>query len=228
MSTPLEHSKEVIRTISKKSNRAILFYSGGKDSIALLDLMVNEFEEVVCVFMYFVKDLEHINKYIRFSKAKYSNVKFLEVPHWILSQIHRSGMFCVPQKIRLIKLKDVIEAVKIQTGIQYAFIGEKKADNMNRRIKLRQYELEAISTTNNVYPLSNWRDGDVLNYIQRNKLLKPINYGKKKNRSVGVFFDTDVFVWLREHYPGDLEKILKVYPLSEKLLFDYDRKLEEN
>ncbi|MEG0695867.1 phosphoadenosine phosphosulfate reductase domain-containing protein [Algoriella sp.] len=223
MLSPLEHSKKVISSIRQKSNRAILFYSGGKDSIALLDLMAKEFDEVVCVFMYFVKDLEHIDKYIRFSKAKYSNVKFLEVPHWILSQIHRSGMFCVPQKIRLIKLKDVIEAVKIQTGIQYAFIGEKKADNMNRRIKLRQYELEAISTTNNVYPLSNWRDGDVLNYIQRNKLPKPINYGKKKNRSVGVFFDTDVFVWLREHYPSDLEKILKVYPLSEKLLFDYDR-----
>ena len=224
MSTPLEHSKKVIRTIRQKSNRAILFYSGGKDSIALLDLMAKEFEEVVCVFMYFVKDLEHTDKYIRFSKAKYSNVKFIEVPHWILSQIHRSGMFCVPQKIRLINLKDVIEAVKIKTGIQYAFIGEKKADNMNRRIKLRLYELEAISTTNNVYPLSNWRDGDVLNYIQRNKLPKPINYGKKKNRSVGVFFDTDVFVWLRSHYPGDLQKILKVYPLSEKLLFDYDRK----
>ena len=224
MSTPLEHSKKVIRTIRQKSNRAILFYSGGKDSIALLDLMAREFEEVVCVFMYFVKDLEHTDKYIRFSKAKYSNVKFLEVPHWILSQIHRSGMFCVPQKIRLIKLKDVIEAVKIKTGIQYAFIGEKKADNMNRRIKLRLYELEAISTTNNVYPLSNWRDGDVLTYIDKNKLPKPINYGKKKNRSVGVFFDTDVFVWLRSHYPGDLQKILKVYPLSEKLLFDYDRK----
>ena len=99
---------------------------------------------------------------------------------------------------------------------------------MNRRIKLRLYELEAISTTNNVYPLSNWRDGDVLNYIQRNKLPKPINYGKKKNRSVGVFFDTDVFVWLRQNYPDDLEKILKAYPLSQKLLFDYDRKLEEN
>ena len=224
MSTPLEHSKKVIRTIRQKSNRAILFYSGGKDSIALLDLMAREFEEVVCVFMYFVKDLEHTDKYIRFSKAKYSNVKCLEVPHWILSQIHRSGMFCVPQKIRLIKLKDVIEAVKIKTGIQYAFIGEKKADNMNHRIKLRLYELEAISTTNNVYPLSNWRDGDVLNYIQRNKLPKPINYGKKKNRSVGVFFDTDVFVWLRSHYPGDLQKILKVYPLSEKILIDYDRK----
>ncbi|WP_312208300.1 phosphoadenosine phosphosulfate reductase family protein [Empedobacter sp.] len=223
MSTPLEHSKKVIRTIRQKSNRAILFYSGGKDSIALLDLMAKEFEEVVCIFMYFVKDLEHVNKYIRFSQAKYSNVKFIEVPHWILSQIHRSGMFCVPQKIRLIKLKDVIEAMKIKTGIQYAFIGEKKADNMNRRIKLRQYELEAISTTNNVYPLSNWRDGDVLTYIEKNKLPKPINYGKKKNRSVGVFFDTDVFVWLRQNYPDDLEKILKAYPLSQKLLFDYDR-----
>lgn len=220
---PIDHAKKVIRSVAAKSNRAILFYSAGKDSIALLDLMAKEFDEVVCVFMYFVKDLEHINKYIEFSKRKYNNVQFIQVPHWILSQIHNSGLYCVPQKTRLIKLSTVIKAMKLKTGIDYVFIGEKQADNMARRIKLRQYEEEAISETKNIYPLSKWRDGDVLMYIQKNKLLKPINYGKTKNRSVGVVFDTDVYVWLRENYPNDLQKILKQYPLSEKLLFDYDR-----
>lgn len=218
----LAHSKEVINTIKERADRVILFYSAGKDSIVLLDLLSKEFKEVVCIFMYFVKDLEHINRFIQFSKNKYQNVKFEEVPHWNLTKIHKYGLFCQPRKIRQLKFADTINAVKIRTGLEYAFIGEKKADNMARNIKLRQYELEAISTTKNVYPLSLWKDADVLEYIKRNGLPQPIKYGNK--RSNGVNFDIDVYVYLRKFYPNDLKKILQAYPLSEKLLIDYDEK----
>ncbi|MBD3904466.1 phosphoadenosine phosphosulfate reductase family protein [Chryseobacterium sp. Ch-15] len=218
----LEHAKLVISTVREKTDKCILFYSAGKDSIALLDLLSKEFKEVVCVFMYFVKDLEHINRFIEFSKKKYDNVTFEEVPHWTLTKIHKYGLFCQPRKIRQLKFADTINAVKIRTGLKYAFIGEKKADNMARNIKLRQYDLEAISTTNNVYPLSLWKDVDVIDYIKRNNLPQPIKYGNK--RSNGVNFDIDVYVYLRKFYPNDLKKILQAYPLSEKLLIDYDEK----
>ncbi|MDV7696283.1 phosphoadenosine phosphosulfate reductase family protein [Chryseobacterium soli] len=220
------HTKEVINTIKERADRVILFYSAGKDSIALLDMLSKEFKEVVCIFMYFVKDLEHINRFIDYSKKKYQNVTFEEIPHWTLTKIHKYGLFCQPRNIRQMKFADTINAVKIRTGLQYAFIGEKKADNMARNIKLRQYELEAISTTNNVYPLSKWKDGDVLDYIKRNSLPQPIKYGNK--RSNGVNFDIDVFVYLRKFYPEDLKKILSAYPLSEKLLIDYDEKQNAN
>ena len=43
----------------------ILFHSAsGKDSIALLDILAPRFKRVVCVFMYIVKDMEHISRYI--------------------------------------------------------------------------------------------------------------------------------------------------------------------
>ena len=66
---------------------------------------------------------------------------------------------------------------------------------------------------------------DVLDYINRNKLPKPIQYGSK--RSNGVNFDIDVYLYLRKFYPQDLKKILNAYPLSEKLLFDYDDRNKE-
>lgn len=75
-SEKLAHSKKVIDTVRQVSNRALLFYSAGKDSICLLDMLSKEFDEVVCVFMYFVKDLEHINRFIRFAKQKYPNATF--------------------------------------------------------------------------------------------------------------------------------------------------------
>jgi len=222
--TPLQHTKEVINSIRQKTDRVVLFYSGGKDSIALLDLLAKEFKEVVCVFMFFVKDLDHINKYITFSEKTYSNAWFIQAPHWNLTYIHRSGLYCKPNpNIKLKKLSDVNEAIRLTTGIEYSFYGMKQADNMNRRIMLRGYENEAISEkTRNVYPLSKWYDKDVLKYIKKNRLPMPIQYGKKQSNGVG--FDIDVFLYLKKNYPQDLEKILKAYPLSEKLLFEHEQR----
>lgn len=224
----ISHAKQVIDTVRQVSNRALLFYSAGKDSICLLDMLSKSFDEVVCVFMYFVADLEHINRFIRFSEAKYNNVKFIQVPHWTLTKIHSSGLFCQPRKVRQLEFADVINTMKRQTGIEWAFIGEKKADNMVRRIKLRQYELEAIyRPTTNAYPLSNWKDAEVLDYNKRNKLPQAISYGTKK-RSNGVGFDLNVYLFLRQFYPDDLKKILAAFPASEKLLFDYDLKQKKD
>ena len=190
-----QHTQQVIDTVKAKTNRVLLFYSCGKDSIALLHWCAQNFDEVVCVFMYFVKDLEHINK---------------------------SGLFCTPQNTRILKLSDIIQSVRLETQIEYVFLGMKQSDSMNRRIMLRQYEMQAISPTKLVYPFSLWKDKDVLRYISNNRLPKPIQYGNKKSN--GITFDLDVYLYLREHYPNDLQKILDVYPLSEKILFDYDQK----
>jgi len=217
-----QHTQQVIDTVRKKTNRVLLFYSCGKDSIALLHWCAKNFSEVVCVFMYFVKDLEHINKFINFSKKQYPNISFIQRPHYALTYINKSGLFCSPQNTRVLKLSDIIQSVRLETQIEYVFLGMKQSDSMNRRIMLRQYELQAISPTNLVYPFSLWKDKDVLRYISNNRLPKPIQYSNKKSN--GITFDLDVYLYLREHYPNDLQKILDVYPLSEKILFDYDQK----
>lgn len=225
MSNPIAHAKEVISTVRVKTNRVILFYSAGKDSIALLDLLAKEFDEVVCVFMYFVKDLAHINKYVTASKFLYKNVTFIEVPHWNLSHIMRGGIYCKPNpKTKLLSLKDIDESVRLQTGIDWVFYGMKKADSLNRRLMLNGYENSAISGTKKVYPLSNWLKKDVLRYIQANDLPDPINYGS--NASNGVGFNLDCFLYLRKYYPNDLRKILDVFPMSEHILYQYDTRKE--
>ncbi len=110
--------------------------------------------------------------------------------------------------------------MQLKTGIEWTLYGMKKADSMNRNLMLRGYELEAINeATKSAYPLSLWKDKEVLRYIELNRLPKPIDYEGKK-RSNGVGFDPDVFLYLRKYYPGDLQKILIQFPM---ILFDYDR-----
>ena len=98
--------------------------------------------------------------------------------------------------------------------------GMKQSDGMNRCLMLRGYENEAISNTNKVYPLSKWKKSDVMAYIKAKKLPEPISYNK--NKSQGLTFLPEVFDYLPRHYPQDLEKIYKVFPLSRNILLRYD------
>lgn len=225
--TPLSHAQEVINTVRGKTDRVILFYSCGKDSITLLDLVAPHFKEIVCVYMYFVKDLEHINRYIRQAQMKYTNIKFIQVPHWNLTYILRTGMYCQEKaNTKLMKLRDVIDNIRLMTGIEWAFLGMKQSDNLNRRIMLRtvEYENEAINNKTHIaYPLSHWSNKDALAYCKQRRLPTPIAYSKNK-KSQGLTFDVDVFLYLRENFPQDLAKIYETFPQSKVILYNYDNR----
>jgi DNA-binding transcriptional LysR family regulator len=73
----LEKAIAITDEIAKRTDEVILFHSAsGKDSIALLDICAPRFKRVVCVFMYVVKNMEHINRYINYARKKYPNVEF--------------------------------------------------------------------------------------------------------------------------------------------------------
>ena len=225
MQVALTHAKKVISLIAAKSDRAILFYSTGKDSIALLDLVAPHFRQVVLVYMYLVPGLRHVDKYLNYARTKYPNLVIEQVPHWNLSYIHAAGLFCEPKAdVRKIKLKDVNQLIRDKYGIDYTFFGMKKADGMTRNVMLRGYELHAVAPTGNVYPLSLWTKKDVLHYIRFQGLPLPIEYTTRKS-SQGLGFNADCFNYLARHYPDDLQKILAAYPLAQKVLIDQQNRI---
>lgn len=169
--------------------------------------------------MYFVPDLSHINKYLNWAKAKYPNIRVEQIPHWNLTYILRSGMYCVPNpKVKLLNLSDIEKSMRLKYGIDYVFYGMKKSDSMNRRLMLNTY----INYENmgKVYPLADWTQKDIIAYMKRQRLPEPIRYSKKASGGVG--FNLECFLWLRENQPDDLQKILKAFPMSERILFEYD------
>lgn len=219
--TLLERTYKSIDAIREKSDGAVLFCSLGKDSLVLLDLIYPKFDRIVCVFMYFVKDLEHINRWINWVKAKYPRIEFVQIPHWNLTYILRGGLYCVPNpKVKLLKLKDVIESMKLKYGIEYTFLGMKKADGMNRRLMLNGYEDNEYENNGLCYPLADWTQKDILSYMKQHNLPEPVRYSLKASSGLG--FNLDCFLWMRDNYPQDLEKIYKVFPLSRRVLFEYD------
>ena len=188
-----------------------------------MDLVYPRFERVVCVFMYFVKDLDHINGWIRWVKKKYPKVEFMQVPHWNLTYILRGGLYCVPNpKVKLWNLSKTIEALRLKTNCYYVFLGMKKADGMNRNLMLKGYEANGYENKGLVYPLASWTQKDVLAYMKQKRLPQPVRYSSKAGGGVG--FSKETFTWLEKHYPQDLEKIYKVFPMSERILFEQNYK----
>lgn len=215
----VKHSSETaISRVSQKTDSAILFYSGGKDSLALLDLMAPNFNRIICVFMYFVKGLAHVQPYLTHA-AGYGNTEIMEVPHYMLTHIYREGVYCLPNSSMPVKrLKHVDEEARKRTGIEWSFYGMKQVDSLQRRLMLRGYENETICLpTQKAYPLSKWGKQDVLAYLKAKRLPVPISYGQGK-QSAGLSFDPAVLAWLRDRHPDDLEKIYRAFPMSRQIL----------
>ena len=220
--TRIETAKTSIAAVRERSDSCILFCSLGKDSLVLLDMLYPKFERVVCVFMYFVEGLEHIERWVGWVKAKYPKIEFVQIPHWNLTYILRYGMYSVANpKIKLLKLADVVKAMRLKYDIHYVFLGMKKADGMNRNLMLKGYEAKNYENNGMVYPLADWNQRDILAYMRQKRLLQPVRYSLKASNGVG--FNLDCFLWLRENYPQDLEKIYKTFPMSERILWEYDQ-----
>lgn len=222
----VEQAQQLVRAIRRKTDSCLLFCSLGKDSLVALDMVYPQFKRIVCVFMYFVKGLAHVERWINWVKTKYPKVEFVQVPHWNLTYILRGGLYCTPNpNIKLLKLADVVKAMQLKYGIYYTFLGMKKADGMNRRLMLNGYEENGYENKGFCYPLAEWTQKDILSYMRQKGLPEPIRYGKKASSGIG--FNEDCFLYLRENFPNDLEKIYQTFPLSRRILFEYDNKQKE-
>ena len=222
--TPRESAEKCINEIAQKTDSVILMCSLGKDSIVTLDLIYGRFKRIICVFMYFVKNLEHIDRWIRWCKAKYPNIEFVEIPHWNLTYILRSGLFCVPQpNIKLLKLADVIDALRKKYNVYYTFLGMKKADGMNRNLMLKGYQQKNYENNGLVYPLADWNQRQVLAYMKNRSLPQPVRYSLKASSGIG--FNLDCLKWLEENCPQDLQRIYEVFPFCERVLWEEKQKL---
>lgn len=221
----LTRAQQIIEQIAQKTNKVILFHSmSGKDSIALLHLLYPHFEQITCVFMYVVKDLEHITYYMHYINKKYPKARIIQIPHFSVFSYIKTGHLGHRQneKQRLYNLSDLTDNIREKTNIEWAFFGFKQSDSMNRRVMLRTYQDEAINEKNKkVYPLSTYKNNDIIEYIKAEKLITPEKYGNSQSSGTDIN-DLNYLLFLRNHFPNDLKKVIAEFPLVERKLYEYD------
>jgi 3'-phosphoadenosine 5'-phosphosulfate sulfotransferase (PAPS reductase)/FAD synthetase len=222
----LERAKEIIEDISKQTDEVILFHSlSGKDSIVLLDLLYGKFKRIVCVYMYLVPNLDHIQRYFVWAKKKYPNIEFVQVPHYGYYDYVRKGFMGCKRNEKQTKwtLADITEKIREKTGIEWACFGFKQSDSLNRRLMLRSYKDDgklAISWgTKKFYPLSTYKNKDMWDYIAANNLKQPETYGCSISQSCGCdITSVEYQTYLKLFFPQDLEKIYTIFPQSRMIL----------
>lgn len=223
----MSKATDIIQRVAAQTDKAILFHSAtGKDSIAMLDLMAPYFERILCVYMFTVPDLRCVNRYIRWAQARYQNAQFVQVPHFNVSGYVKYGYLgCATNpKQRIESLSSITDMVRAKSGISWAFYGMKEADSMNRRIMLRTYDDGVYWKGKKCYPLSLYKNKDLLKYIERQGLISPMRAGI----STGESIDNPGFLaYLRDEFPDDLRRVYERYPQAERLLFEYDLATKE-
>lgn len=216
---------EIIRRIRQETDTAVLYYSaGGKDGIALLDMLAHEFKHVICVYMYLVPDLDHVRPYIHWAQTYYKNVEVKCIRHWQYDMFLKNGFFCKPNKsIKPRKIGDVEQSIREDTGIKYGFSGMKGVDGYMKRMRLKLFSKTGYITEKGmVYPLALWSNKEVLKYIERKNLIRPFVYEQGK-ASQGLTINLPILLTLRKEFPNDYKKVLAEFPFAEKLIFDYER-----
>lgn len=220
----LKKTISILNYLAERTSEIILFHSAtGKDSIALLDLTAKYFKRVTCIYMYVVRDLDHVNRYVEWSKKKY-NVDFIYLPHFANSSFIKTGYLGIKkdETVKSYSLNSIADLARKKTGVEWCIYGMKQNDGMNRRLMLRSYNMNAINEkTKNAYPLSEWSNSDVMKYIQLNNLIQPLKYNNDRSSGCEVG-SIDYLLYLRKNYPNDLKKVIAIFPMAQQVLFEYD------
>lgn len=227
--TKYEETMRIIRGVRQHTDTAVLFYSaGGKDGIALLDMLSKEFKKVICYYMYLIPNLDHIRPYLKWAVTNYPNVEIRQIKHYQRDYFDRYGLFKLDEgddTIKPRKIGEVEEMVRQETGQKYLFSGMKGVDGYMKRMRLKMFRKQNGAPINDkgmVYPLDVWTNKEVIKYIEKHNLIRPFVY-VPSNVSQGFGVTLSTLLFLRERFPNDYARTVATFPVCEKLIFDYEQ-----
>lgn len=209
-----------IKTQSRVTDSVIVGFSGGKDSIVTLDLCFKYFKNVKPFFMYLVPDLEFQEQMLRRYEERY-NTEIIRLPHFETSEFLKYGSFTMADwNVDIVGINDTYEYLRQTTGIHWIAAGERCADSIVRNAMIKKSG-SIDYKRGRFYPIAYWKKQEVLEYIKYKKL-----YLSPEQKSLGFSFRSlagSELAVIKQLYPKDYEKILKVYPFAEAGVIRFEK-----
>jgi phosphoadenosine phosphosulfate reductase len=212
---------DVIETASRLSDSVIVSFSGGRDSVVVLDLCRRFFKTVHVFFMYQVAGLEFQERVIRHYESRFG-FPVLRVPDSCLSGMFRYGYFRAPDDDCPIVLQADVEAyVRSVTGADWIASGEKIKDSIWRRAMIKKSG-SIDYARRRVYPLAYWSRKQVDAYVRMNRL--PVANEAKFTKRGSSFSDFSPYsmAMVKQYYPKDYETIKRWFPFIEASVKKYE------
>lgn len=206
----------IMREVAAQFNNPVLLFSGGKDSITLVHLALKAFYPSPPPFPLMHIDTGHnFSEVITFRDELVKKHDLKLIVRYVQDSIDQNkakdeqGKYASRNKIQAVTLVDSIEALKIDACIGGARRDEEKARAKERifsvrndfgewNIKNQRPELfdllnGRIHFGENIraFPISNWTELDVWNYIKREQIeLPPLYFAHKRK-----VFERDGLIW---------------------------------
>ncbi len=200
------------------TDEVIVAFSGGKESIVVLDLCMKHFKRVVPFFMYYVPGLSFQERQLCWYENRYE-LEIVRLPHFELSNLMRYGTFrSGDADVPIISINEIYRWMRETYGIYWIAAGERSGDSVIRGAMIK-HSGSIDEKRGRFYPVAWWSKQETLDYIRVKKLYRGID-----SKVMGTSFDginTKSLVFLKEHFPSDYQKALRLFPLAEGAVTRY-------
>src|SRR5216117_3489005 len=211
----LQETLDILTRAYEKSTGVVVAFSGGKDSLCVMDLCVRTFARVEAFYMYLVPGLDVIEQQLEAARARWG-VTVRQYPHWAMHGAIRNGVFCNNHhrhdRLPEWKLHDVYALAMAETGIPFIATGAKRADSLWRRKMLKSWGDRADV----IYPCIGWNTFDILSYLRAREI--PIPDGSGCTAS-GIDLTTPELLYLHDHHPAEFDRLCRYFPYARAVVY---------
>lgn len=214
MTSVIDETLTILKTASERSDSILVSFSGGKDSLAVLDLCCRSFSRVEAFFMQWVPGLACVEVPAIDGAARFG-VKLHMVPHWAGMRCLKNGVHCFAPADSHgwpdVGLRDIYSMVTEDAGIPMIAMGGKRRDGLWRKRNLDSTKKWAEVIT----PIVGWSNADVVAHLVARKI--PVPRGDSKDGS-GADLSRPFVLWLHDHHPDDFEVMASYFPFVRAII----------
>lgn len=217
---PISAALGILRQVREVTDEVLVGFSGGKDSWCVLELAIQVFgvENVHPYFMYFLPDLRCEQEGIERLYRRHPLLPpVIRVPHFDAIRAIRSGAFGNPQPIKNLTPKDTERIVRGRSSVGWILLGHRLTDSLHRRGLLTSCGGIEVDFRR-AYPIMSWHPQDVISFLASKGIPLPPSFGSGRHQTSNVGLTFECLFFLRENYPDDYSRILKVFPKAVQIL----------
>lgn len=200
-----------VKTQSTITDSVLVGFSGGKESVVVMDLCFRYFKKVQPYFMYICPNLSFQEKTIAWYEKKYQT-EIIRIPHMDVSEFFHYGSFRPgDESFPIVSINDIYHYLRLKSDIWWIAAGERINDSIVCRAMMKKSG--TIDTQRGrIYPVALWRKKEILDYIKFHNL-----YLGADSRKLGFSFKSlwgKELAMLKQHFPDDYEKVIRQYPFA--------------
>lgn len=199
---------ENIDHIAEECENAAVMFSGGRDSIVMLDLFAQRARKSIgrVIHMHMVPGLEFQEKVLRYYERRYKITIERRAHPLVASALPlRPG----EKRGRKLRIADFEKAIR-EEGVSWIAWGYRKDESLQRRGQLSNAQYGIYHQYRKLFPVAEWSARHMDAYMKRERLILPPDY-KEGWRDITTF-KGEALIYVYRNYPEDFEKIAHMYP----------------